>query len=85
MDMDSLSLKNNLYATQNRWSQIGGALSVIQLHHLRHYLHVRIMDMLYAKINWNPFGLGRYAAENMIRFSFCRMVRHSKSNDFRTT
>ena len=41
-------LTYNLYASQNRWSQIGGALSVIQQHHLRHYLHVRIMDMLYA-------------------------------------
>ena len=46
--MDSMSLKKNLYASQNRWSQISGVLSVIQQQHLRYYLHVRIMDMLYA-------------------------------------
>ena len=85
MDMDSLSLKKNLYASQNRWSQIGGALSVIELYHLRQYLHVRIMDMLYALNIWNAFGLRRYAAGNMIRFSLCRMGHHFKSNGFRTT
>ena len=75
-ELNSLSLKRNLYTSPNHCSKSGVVLSVIHVYHLRQYLYIRIIDRLYVSTSCNTFSLRRHIPWNMIRISFCSMGHH---------